>query len=147
MYKILLAADGSESSFKAARKTLEMAVPLKAEVTVLSVVQVIPVYRAAGYHGALFDGEQLAMLERDMEEAASETLEKTRRFFQENGLEVKTVLTKGQPADVICQAAEEGKFDLIVIGSRGLGTIKGLVLGSVSNKVIHNAKTSVLIVK
>ncbi len=147
MYRILLATDGSQSSLRALQKTVEIAGPLEAEVTVIAVAQVIPVYRAAGYHGALFDGEQLAMLEKDMENVARETLDKTQSILKEKGIPTKTVLGQGQPADVICQTAEEGGYDMIVIGSRGMGGIKGVILGSVSIKVVHLARTPVLIVK
>jgi len=57
------------------------------------------------------------------------------------------VIAEGDAAANINGYAEKEAFDLIVIGSRGLGRLKQALLGSVSNKVIHHAKRSVLIVK
>jgi len=86
-------------------------------------------------------------MEEGAENRAREILNKTADRFRENGLEVNTILKKGHPAEVICQVAEEGQFDFVAMGSRGLGGIKELLLGSVSNRVVHCAKCSVLIVR
>jgi len=60
---------------------------------------------------------------------------------------VTTAVESGDPASAIVRRAHEGKADLVVLGSRGLGNIKGLLLGSVSNKVISMAECSVVTVK
>ena len=82
-----------------------------------------------------------------LEKAAQEVVDNTKKTFDEKGLTVKTLVKKGQPADVICSEASEGDYDLVIMGSRGLGSIKEFILGSVSNKVAHCAGKSVLIVK
>jgi len=53
----------------------------------------------------------------------------------------------GSPGELICLHAEKEKVDLIVVGARGLGLIKGLILGSVSSHVVSNAKANVLVAK
>ena len=53
----------------------------------------------------------------------------------------------GSPAPVIIDVAEEHGVDLIVMGSRGLGLVKGVLLGSVSQYVVENAKCAVMVVK
>jgi len=53
----------------------------------------------------------------------------------------------GQPADEICKKAKDGGYDLLVMGNRGLGEIKGYLMGSVSNRVIRHAVCPVLIVR
>ena len=58
-----------------------------------------------------------------------------------------TILKNGNPAKMILQHAEESEADLIVIGSRGNGSIVSLVLGSVSLNVVQHAKVPVLVVK
>jgi nucleotide-binding universal stress UspA family protein len=58
----------------------------------------------------------------------------------------KTVM-KGDPAEVIINYAKEGDSDMIVIGSRGLGGVKGLMLGSVSSKVCHATDRTCVTVK
>ncbi len=147
MYKILLATDGSDNSFKAVEKTIQMAKPMGAEVTVLSVAQDVPIFK--GQEGLSY--EQSVALQKNMVEgleiAAKEVLDNTKKIFEENGIKVNTLLKKGQPASVICEEASSGGYNVIILGSRGLGGIKELILGSVSNKVAHCASTSVLIVK
>lgn len=61
--------------------------------------------------------------------------------------EVSTVLAYGHAAERIIEEAENSKADLIVLGSRGLGEVGGLVLGSVSHKVIQRAECPCLTVK
>ena len=53
----------------------------------------------------------------------------------------------GDPGRIICEQAKKSAVDLIIIGNRGLSGLKELVLGSVSNYVIHHASSSVLIVR
>jgi nucleotide-binding universal stress UspA family protein len=56
-------------------------------------------------------------------------------------------MENGKPADVILELAKQSKSDLIVIGSRGFGDLKSLILGSVSHKVLQMAECPCLIVK
>jgi nucleotide-binding universal stress UspA family protein len=60
---------------------------------------------------------------------------------------VTTAVENGDPASVIVKQAKALKADLTILGSRGLGDVKGLLLGSVSHKVAHSAPGSVVIVK
>ena len=61
--------------------------------------------------------------------------------------EVTTAVETGDPASAIVRRAQEAKADLVMMGSRGLSNIKGLLIGSVSNKVISLAECSVVTVK
>jgi nucleotide-binding universal stress UspA family protein len=60
---------------------------------------------------------------------------------------VKTMLRDGDPATRIVEVADSEQPDLLVMGSRGLGGIQGLLMGSVSHKVTHSAGCTVVIVK
>jgi nucleotide-binding universal stress UspA family protein len=62
-------------------------------------------------------------------------------------IEVETELAEGNAVDVIVKKSKEGKFDMIIMGARGLSTIKKIFVGSVSEGVIRNAPCPVLIVK
>ena len=143
MYKVLLATDGSEHSFKTIGKAIKLLKQLKAGVTVLSVVEDVPVYKGLGGLSA----KETETLHRGIEQIAQEGLEKTRKALSTEGIEASTLLRKGQPADVICEVVEEGNYDMVIVGDTGFGGIKELFLGSVSNKVAHKAKTDVLIIK
>lgn len=142
MYKILLATDGSEYSFKALKEALVMATSLKAHVTVLSVVEDLNTWKVTE-----FPDDYMLSIVDGLEKKKEKILKKTADIFKKNGITVDTVLAKGHPAEEICMMAEKGHFNLVIMGSRGLGSIKGLILGSVSNRVAQRIKTSILIVK
>ncbi|KZV48995.1 hypothetical protein F511_09591 [Dorcoceras hygrometricum] len=62
-------------------------------------------------------------------------------------IKAETLILQGDPKEKICEAAEQLPADLVVVGSRGLGTIKRALLGSVSNYCAHHIHCPVLIVK
>jgi nucleotide-binding universal stress UspA family protein len=67
---------------------------------------------------------------------------------RQNGIKnVETVQLAGDPAETIIEYAKDHGFDMIVIGSRGLGKVKGFLLGSVSSKVCHAADKTCVTVK
>jgi nucleotide-binding universal stress UspA family protein len=63
------------------------------------------------------------------------------------GPAVESAVVIGSPSQEILTAANEPGVDLVVVGARGLGPIKRLVLGSVSERVVHHAPCAVLVVK
>jgi len=63
------------------------------------------------------------------------------------GISYTDKVVVGVPADEVLQEQEEGGYDLLVIGSRGMGEVKGWILGSVSTRVVRYAKCPVLVVK
>jgi nucleotide-binding universal stress UspA family protein len=135
MNKILFATDGSTNSFKAAEKVSKLAGLLQAGITIISVTPNIPIATAP------------QEIYKQIEENTKNVLEEARSFMEKKGLKVDTLLYHGNPGSVICEVAAEGGYDLVVMGNSGLGSIEELFLGSVSNKVVHCAKTSVMIVK
>ncbi|MCL6560065.1 MAG: universal stress protein, partial [Firmicutes bacterium] len=62
-------------------------------------------------------------------------------------LNIVTDIAVGQPADEIIKKVKDSQCDLVVMGSRGLGEIKGYLMGSVSNRVTRHAACPVLIVR
>lgn len=147
MYKILLATDGSASAAKALDETIKIAVPLNAEVTVLSVIgQAVNVTDYAG-----MDHTKLTELATDfnkaIEKRTQETVDAAVKPLEEKGIKVDAKVVSGYPSDTITRIAAEGNYDLIIMGNRGLSGTKEFFLGSVSNRVAHLANTSVLIVK
>ena len=56
-------------------------------------------------------------------------------------------IENGDPVDVICRCAQETDADLVIVGSRGLGNVGALVLGSVSEKVVRKSTRTVMVVK
>ena len=60
---------------------------------------------------------------------------------------VNTILLKGNPALIILDFCKNGKYDLIIMGNRGMGKIREIILGSVSSKILHNSSCPVLLIK
>lgn len=81
---------------------------------------------------------------RDYRRQSEQILEKCEAIGNDEGVEVKTTLIEGDVASKIAQYSEKELFDM---GYRGSGRFKKMVLGSVSEKVLHQAKHSVLIVR
>ncbi len=81
------------------------------------------------------------------ESRAGIALEKARNAFIKAGLTVQTVLLEGEPADTIIKFAQEQKIEHIILGSRGMGALRSMVLGSVSQKVLQNTSIPLTIVK
>lgn len=74
-------------------------------------------------------------------------IERCKTFAQGKGKAFESMIVNGDPADAVLEAAIEKKADLIVVGSRGLGRVKGLLLGSVSQKIVQSAACACLVVK
>lgn len=140
MYKILMTTDGSAHSLKTVSATILHAKALKAEVTILYVIEGNP---QIGYD--LFAAYRKT--ENEIVSAGRKIVEKVAQEIGKMGINVETRVEKGHPATIICDIADKENFNLIILGSRGLGGLTGMILGSVSNAVAHSAKANVLIVK
>ncbi len=77
-----------------------------------------------------------------------EILADAEQFLREKGVsEVSTAIRDGDPSTELLRAAETGKYDMIIMGRRGLGGLKGLFMGSVSQKISSLANCAVVTVK
>lgn len=141
MKKILVAIDGSEYSKKAMEKAREIGSPLKSEITIINVIKPMQDYKYIHNQDFYKENERLIVKESNL------LLENAKKGFEDYNGEVKALYKRGDPVDEIVKFAEEGNFDLIIMGSRGLGAFSRTLLGSISDKVIHHVKISVLIVK
>ena len=149
--KFLVAIDGSQASEHALEKALIFANPLKAEIVLLTVVEplssyvpevMLPTGDWVGWRG-LPDIE----LERKILNAGQALLQKAQDTCQAAQMESRTRLETGHPRDVICYVAKDENPDLVILGSRGLGSIERLMLGSVSDYVVHHCVSPVLVVR
>jgi nucleotide-binding universal stress UspA family protein len=142
--KMLLATDGSDHALHAAAQAAQLAKDMGAEVEVLGIAVIHPVY--GGMHvGAV----GVSGLEQEVEQAATDAVRDTSAVLIEAGLSPKSVVTiaMGSAAGAIVQEAEDTGADLIVMGSRGLGRAGSLLVGSTSRDVLHHSKVPVLVVK
>jgi nucleotide-binding universal stress UspA family protein len=80
--------------------------------------------------------------------AGENIIKRALSFLRNAGVaNIQSYLIEGDPADVILEAREKHQADTIVMGCRGTGKLKGLLMGSVSQSVAHSADCSVVIVK
>jgi nucleotide-binding universal stress UspA family protein len=131
--KILLATDGSEDAKLAARAAADLSGKTAAELHVIHAWQYVP-------HPAL-DSEHY-------EEGAARLLKEQTELVASAGATVTEAhLTMASPVDAIIGLSEEIGADLVVVGSRGRGPVERLLLGSVSEGVVHHATRPVLVVR
>ena len=137
---ILVPIDGSEHSNNALKFGLDLAEKYSAKLTLLSVAQPVVVTGPP---------TSTAMYVQAIESAHKKMLEDTynRAKAEKPDVEISKRLVDGRPADRIVEIADKENFDLIVIGSRGVGGVKKFFLGSVSDRVADEAHCPVLIVK
>ena len=142
---ILVPVDGSESAEKSARAALELALKYHAKVVALSIVA-SPGFAFTGPAGAPAD---LTDYYKEGTTGAKQAIDSIVKLAKETGVEIRGEVLEPVSSTVgaIVEFAEKEKVDLIVMGTRGLGGFKKLLLGSVSNGVVSHAPCSVLIVR
>jgi nucleotide-binding universal stress UspA family protein len=89
----------------------------------------------------------LEELLRNYRREAEQILERCEEIGNRNGVELKKVIIEGDVASKILSFSEKEGLDMIVMGHRGSGRFKEMVLGSVSQKVLNQTKRSVLIIR
>ena len=144
MFKTILTPfDGSVGGEQALLKAAELAALCKAEVIVLTVYRHHSMLEASFSMVRASDPGNMDDIMRDH---AREVAEQGKKLVLEAGVEKCRAFVKaGQPARTIVGFAKEHDCDLIVIGSRGMGSVEGYLLGSVSHKVTGLASVPVLV--
>ncbi len=152
--KILVCTDGSSHSQKALEKASILAERAKVEeVAIIHVYEgkfEFPHYDDAsiGYTATDADLKYIKEQYKIQREKGERILQQALKFFSQKNINARTILRKGHPARTIVSVAAEEGFDLVFIGSRGLGGLKRMFLGSVSNAVVQEIQNcSVVIVK
>ena len=139
--KILVAADGSAYTKRMLAYLAAHDEWLGAhhEYTVVHTVPAVPARAAAVLDKAL--------LKSHYDEEAEKVFKPIRTFLGKQGIDAKFVFKTGHAADTIASVAEKGKFELLVLGSHGHGSIANLVMGSVATKVLARCGTPALLVR
>ena len=135
--KILIAVDGSDYSKKALEFACQMADKFESALHIVHVPQGTVADRVMVLGGAAV---MLHASREDIEKAGTQVMQGAREIAEKSVKgKITTELRGGDPASEIVASAEEHGVDCIVIGSRGLGDLGGLLLGSVSHKVNNSA--------
>lgn len=140
MPKILVPVDGSDNSKRALDEALSMAKGTGASITIIHVIDLPPTVYVESQ-------KLLDQLTAKFRQESARVLDDYKAIAEKRGAKTEAVVMEGDPAEEIVRYANDGNFGMIVMGSRGLGKLKEIVLGSTSRKVLHNAKCPVLIVK
>jgi nucleotide-binding universal stress UspA family protein len=152
MRTILAAVDQSHHAHDVMSRAAELAILLRNDLLVLSVISSDPMKQ----FNIVEEQNRFSSLHREL----------IFKHFPENslavephngnggvyrygipGVRVQSRVLSGNVVDKICECAEEVNADIVLVGSRGLGNIGSLVLGSVSERVVHKCPRSVMVVK
>lgn len=141
MQKILIATDGSPSALQAIELGLELAAEQEAQAVFVHVAPGTEVLPVTGF------GMGPVTVPHEVTDDDMEPLDRAVELAEEQGLSAGSRLLVGDPAKKIVEYADLIDADLIVVGSRGHGTISSALLGSVSRAILHAAERPVLIVR
>jgi nucleotide-binding universal stress UspA family protein len=151
MRTILAAVDQSRHAETVVSRASELAILLRSDLVILTVMVPDPMKvsiveewnQIARFHRELifkhFSRNGLAIESNDSKGSVYK--------YDPAGIRVYLKILTGNPVDTICKCSEESNVDLVIVGNRGLGGIGGLVLGSVSERVVHKCLRSVMVVK
>jgi nucleotide-binding universal stress UspA family protein len=149
--KILVPIDGSDLSFRAAEYAVHLARTEKAEVTALNVVEDIKQGGAIGLQAKYGNVSLVDAFRKVRKDSAEKWIDKIREVAYSQGVAFKGEIVDDEDitseSGVITEYAQKNNFDLIVIGSKGRSKLERLLMGGVTNSVVNNAKTSVLVVR
>lgn len=144
MKKILVPIDGSAASIKAAEKGVELAKMFNSEVTFIHVLYVPDTVGHTKY-GIYMEFDFKEMKEK-MIATGTKFLDSFLEGIDLGGVAIQKMVVTGQPYEEILAAAEDGGFDLIVMGRRGFSKVKRFFVGSVTQRVISDSPCPVFVV-
>lgn len=159
--KVMVAIDESEGSFYALNWALDNffipmatvgeAMPQNDGMVVLVHVEpkVHNYLYPVGPGGAAFYPTNVVVdsVKKAQEERSASILSRALKMCHDKLVKAESILLNGDAREMICEASEQMQVNLLVLGSRGLGTLKRTILGSVSDYCAHHARTPILIVK
>jgi nucleotide-binding universal stress UspA family protein len=138
--KMLIATDGSESARSAVYAGIELARLIGAKIQAAYVIDTF------AYSSMPKDTKWEKAMYDQLKELGKEAISYVESSAGKKGVKIETLILEGHPAEEILNFAEKQNIDMIVVGSLGKTDVERFLLGSVSEKVVRNAKASVLII-
>jgi nucleotide-binding universal stress UspA family protein len=152
--KILVPLDGSDHSLKALEVAARLAEKFSGKVTLIHVFSVsvqpvmMPEPSTSGSVGMpILTGAEVSRMIEVAQNVGNRILEDGERRIQSESVHVKKMLVEGHAVQEIVREANESSYDLIVLGARGISHVREILLGSVTDGVIHHARCPVLVIK
>ncbi len=144
--KILVATDASAASNRAVSEAAYLAAKHEAELLILHVIRdmQLPSQMKKVPELEAFTNKREDILRQVAENILSEAEQKAKI---DGARKIQTAIGSGDPATSVIGFAKRRNIDMIVLGTRGLGKVKGLFMGSVSRKIVNNAEANCLIVR
>lgn len=141
--KILAATDGSKHALRAVKYAAALLANNKDKTNSITLMSV---HDDAGLrHAQSFVGK--AAITDYLREESDKDLKSAMKVLNDAGIKHDQIIVVGKPAAEIVAAAQKGKYDLVVMGSKGRNAVSDLLLGSVAQRVLSMSKQSVLLVK
>jgi nucleotide-binding universal stress UspA family protein len=141
--KILVPVDGSAASLRALQFAIDQVKTHRADSLIVINVQNLSTLGLSDGAGVM----PPSWIEQEEEKASRQVLEQARKLCAKSGVPHTLRAERGGIAATIARATQEEKADQIVMGTRGLGEIKGLLLGSIATQVLHLVDVPVTLVK
>jgi len=138
--KILVPVDGSDISYRALDAALFLSEKLGSNITVIHVMEDVPITQ-------IESPKLLTELLEAYKKESQGVLSKCSEIATKKGLTINTILLKGNPASIILDISIKEKKDMVIMGSRGIGKFKELILGSVSSKILHHSSCPVMLIR
>jgi len=135
--RIIVPLDGSKNAFRGLDEAIIIAKSCQATITGIYVTHLSPPTSA----------EQKAYIKNVLLKNANEFMEKAKTRCAQSGISFYKKILHGGKGPKIVKLAHDKNFNLIVIGSRGMSSLKETFLGSTSNYVLHKSRIPVMIVK
>ena len=150
--KILVPLDGSEHSLKALEEAVQIAKKFSGNVTLIHVYSVQPIMMPEpSTMGSLsipiITGAEVSMMIEATKKLGNKILDDGEQSVKTSGIRIEKILVEGHAVEEIVKVANQGNFDLMVIGARGVSHMREMLLGSVTDGVIHHARCPVLVMK
>jgi len=151
--KILVPLDGSEHSLKALDVAIQIAKKFGGKITLIHVFSVVgvpimmPEPSVATPGVPVMTALEASKVVEIAQKVASRILDDGEQRVKTGKVKVDTLLKEGHTVEEIIRVAKEGDFELIVMGARGISRIREMLLGSVSDGVMHHVACPVLVVK
>jgi nucleotide-binding universal stress UspA family protein len=141
---ILVAVDGSAHAKRALEEAIDLARATGGSLTVVTVVPELSAWVLGG--AGMPPPVDLVRLHEDLVRDYGRMLEEEAASVPDD-VQSRSLLLEGRPAEAIVRQTRAGGHDLVVMGSRGRGELRSLVLGSVSHEVLHTSRVPVLVVR